>query len=158
MDIWFWLFALGLAVIFVTGELILLYSIDRLLCRGDTTGASKMSIVFCAAMGVHYLPLTMMLVILFVSLWKDLSLATTLRYAHPLLKDPDNLFVVLLGIVLLGTYGALAPVFIKRGERKRRLRNGICLRCGYDIHASIAVGRLQCPECGFPNPHSDSPS
>lgn len=44
----------------------------------------------------------------------------------------------------------LLPVgsFVRRAKQRQRLREGLCLTCGYDLRASIE----RCPECGTPIP------
>ena len=43
---------------------------------------------------------------------------------------------------------ALWQLISPAARRRKRLANGLCLRCGYDLRASAA----RCPECGTPVP------
>ena len=58
---------------------------------------------------------------------------------------PSWALLILAG--LLGTYPGI--VFIRRPFRRaRRLRNGWCLACGYDLQGNVSG---VCPECGSPS-------
>jgi hypothetical protein len=53
--------------------------------------------------------------------------------------------------LLLGAAAALQPWWVtyysRRWRRSRRLKAGLCVRCGYDLRATPG----QCPECGSEN-------
>ncbi len=55
---------------------------------------------------------------------------------------------------LINLLGGATCFLVARAWRRRRARrvvDGCCQRCGYDLRASIYFGR--CPECGFPIPN-----
>ena len=53
-----------------------------------------------------------------------------------------TLFATALAFAIVGIAG------VRTGRRAMRLREGLCVKCGYDLRASID----HCPECGWPVP------
>ena len=69
------------------------------------------------------------------------------------MTGPDPFVDIAKGaIIAAGTVSALVgfgwAIWIVRAFRrdKRRIENGLCLRCGYDLRQSVE----RCPECGEP--------
>lgn len=62
------------------------------------------------------------------------------RYSYFDLIVPDWILCVLTALLPMAWFAG----FRARGRRKRRLKYGLCLGCGYDLRASSG----RCPECG----------
>jgi hypothetical protein len=69
-----------------------------------------------------------------------------MKGVHPdaLWSDFDNVRVPLWSVVLVTVM--LPAVRLVCYVRRRRLRPGLCPRCGYDLRATPG----KCPECGTP--------
>ncbi|MGE5611165.1 MAG: hypothetical protein ACM359_18080 [Bacillota bacterium] len=66
------------------------------------------------------------------------------RHEYNLLAIPFSAIILVLMPISLGSWLAFR-------QRRRHLRPGYCVRCGYDLRAS----KGRCPECGEAMPTSD---
>jgi predicted amidophosphoribosyltransferase len=64
-----------------------------------------------------------------------------------------RLALVLIGGGILDVLVRVIPDYCRETEQLRRLQNGLCLYCGYDLRGSSE----RCPECGtsFYHRHRD---
>lgn len=95
--------------------------------------------------------------------WATLCLATLCvprLYSGPPSTGPEmggvcsvRLALVLVGGGILDVLVRVIPQHRRETEQTWRLRNGLCLRCGYDLRGSSE----RCPECGtsFYHRHRD---
>ena len=60
-----------------------------------------------------------------------------------------GLALVLISGGILDVLVRVIPEYCREAAQLRRLRNGLCLRCGYDLRGSSE----RCPECGTPFYH-----
>lgn len=58
----------------------------------------------------------------------------------------ERLALILIGGGILDVLVRVIPQRRRETEQTWRLRNGLCLRCGYDLRGSSE----RCPECGTP--------
>jgi hypothetical protein len=98
-----------------------------------TTTAFVVSILTCVAIGIG------------AGVWEETD--DSLGPEHPL---PVARLALRL-VPFFATAAAFAIVSItavRMGRRAIRLRDGLCVKCGYDLRASTD----HCPECGWPMP------
>jgi threonine/homoserine/homoserine lactone efflux protein len=68
------------------------------------------------------------------------------------LRSPWQTNLVWIGGVLAIAFAGYLLLRWPQEKRERRLRRGLCPKCGYDLRATPKGDR--CPECGTPRPSS----